>query len=257
MLKKLVLFACLFWSTGADAGGFTQKMDVEIGVFDAAGITLDYSEKSGRYDINATVTTANLFDTLYPFKGKYQSVGKVLKNGELQPEEYRTSNKTRSHIRRKNVYYDQSGKAYKSVSAKDEREKTYLLDNVPLTADAADLQTVFAELIKNFAAKKRCALVREVFDRKKHYKVIIKDVRREKRHFEGLNRQENAYQCSIYIENLKNNNDNILWDVSADKPIKVWIGYDEKAKMPFLLEIKIDSTPLGELKVSPRTLEFK
>ena len=225
MLKKLVLFACLLWSTGADAVGFSQKMEVEIGVFDAAAITLDYNEGGGRYDIKAAVATANLFDTLYPFFGQYQSVGKVLKNGELQPEEYKTSNKTRSHMRRKNVYYD--------------------------------LQTVFAELIKKFRAKKSCAMVREVFDRKKHYKVIIKDTGRENRLFEGLNRTENAYKCSIYIENLKNNNDNILWDVSAEKPIKVWIGYDEKVKMPYLLEIKIDSTPLGELKVTPRTLDFK
>lgn len=257
MLKKLVLFVCLLWSTGADAVGFSQKMEVEIGVFDAAAITLDYNEGGGRYDIKAAVATANLFDTLYPFSGQYQSVGKVLKNGELQPEEYKTSNKTRSHMRRKNVYYDKKGKAYKSVSAKDEREKTHLLDNVPQTADAADLQTVFAELIKKFRAKKSCAMVREVFDRKKHYKVIIKDTGRENRLFEGLNRTENAYKCSIYIENLKNNNDNILWDVSAEKPIKVWIGYDEQVKMPYLLEIKIDSTPLGELKVTPRTLDFK
>ncbi len=257
MLKISVLSAMMFWSVAAEAAGFAQKMDVEIGVFDAAAITLEYNEGGGRYDIKAAVATANLFDTLYPFSGQYQSVGKVLKNGELLPEEYKTSNKTRSHTRRKNVYYDKKGKAYKSVSAKDEREKVRLLDNVPPTADAADLQTVYAELVKNFRAKRSCALVREVFDRKKHYKVIIKDIGRENRRFEGLNRTENAYQCSIYIENLKNNNDNILWDVSAEKPIKVWIGYDDKAKMPYLLQIKIDSTPLGELKVTPRTLDFK
>lgn len=251
----MVLFAVCFWAVDVAALGFSQKMNVEIGVFDAAEITLDYEEKDGRYDIKATVKTANLFDTLYPFSGWYQSIGKVLENGELQPEEYITANKTRSHVRRKNVYYDNKGKAYKSVSAKDEREKIYKLDNVPPTADAADLQTVFAELIKNFAMKKRCALVREVFDRKKHYKVIIKDGGQER--FDLGEQTENAYKCSIFIENLKDNNDNILWEVSADKPINVWVGYDEKAKMPYLLQIKIDSTPLGELKVTPKTLELK
>jgi len=255
VFKKIVLFAVLFCPVSVWAAGFSQKMDVKIGVFDAAEISLVYEENASRYDIKATVKTANLFDTLYPFSGHYQSVGKVLKNGELQPVEYKTSNKTRSHTRRKNVYYDSKGKVYKSVSAKDEREKTYLLDNVPLTADAADLQTVFAELIKNFVVKKRCALVREVFDRKKHYKVIIKDAGQEL--FDLGERTENSYKCSIYIENLKNNNDNILWDVSAEKPIKVWIGFNETAQMPYLLEINIDSTPLGELRVLPKTLEFK
>ena len=103
-----------------------------------------------------------------------------------------------------------------------------MLDNVPQTADAADLQTVFAELIKKFRAKKSCAMVREVFDRKKHYKVIIKDTGRENRLFEGLNRTENAYKCSIYIENLKNNNDNI--DKSLEDYISDMILKRNKAK---------------------------
>lgn len=255
MLKKIVLFAVLFWATDVGAAGFSQKMDVEIGVFDAAEIMLDYTEHNGRYDIQATVNTANLFNTLYPFVGKYQSIGKVLKKGGLLPEQYITSNQTRSHKRRKNVFYDNNGKAYKSVSAKDDREKTRQIANVPQSADAADLQTVFAELINNFRQTQSCQLSREVYDGKKHYKVIVRDVGQEL--FELGERTENSYKCSIYIENLKNNNDNILWEVSADKPMNVWIGYNETAKMPYLLEIKIDSTPLGELKVLPKTLEIK
>ncbi len=257
LLKKIVLFVVLFWAADVWAVGLSQKMEVEIGVFDAAEITLDYAEHNGRYDIQAAVKTANLFNTLYPFIGKYQSVGKVLRGGELLPEEYITSNQTRSHKRRKNVFYDKKGKAYKSVSVKDDKEKIRQITNVPRSADAADLQTVFAELINNFRYAQSCRLTREIYDGKKHYKVIVQDVGQENRLFEGLNRTEKAYRCSIYIENLKNNNDNILWDVSADKPMSVWIGYDKPAKMPYLLEIKIDSTPLGELKVLPKTLEIK
>lgn len=257
MRKILVLFLMLLNGSAVYAAGFSQKMDVEIGMFDAAEVQLNYMEEKGRFDIQATVKTANLFDTLYPFSGKYQSVGWIMKNKGLVPEQYRMSNKTRSHKRRKTIFYDLKGRAYMSVSAKDDNEKTREIKNVPLTANAADLQTVFAELIRTFGKTRSCALVREVYDGKKHYKVIIKDVGVENRLFEGLNKTENAHHCSIYIENLKNNNDNILWDVSADKPINVWIGYDIKAKMPYLLEIKIDSTPLGELKVSPKTLEFK
>lgn len=56
---------------------------------------------------------------------------------------------------------------------------------------------------------------------------------------------------------MKDNNDNILWDVSAEKPIWLWIGVDAAADLPYVLEIRIDSTPLGALKVTPKTLEIK
>lgn len=141
------------------------------------------------------------------------------------------------------------------MSAKDEREKTREIKDAPQSANMADLQSVFAELIHNFRLTQQCALTREIYDGKKHYKVIVKDEGIESKFFRD--KMENTYQCLLYIENLKNNNDNILWDVSSDKPIKVWIGFDRIHKIPYLVEIKIDSTPLGELKVSPMTLEFK
>ena len=59
------------------------------------------------------------------------------------------------------------------------------------------------------------------------------------------------------MKNLKENNDNILWDVSADKPINLWLGVDKTTGLPLIYEIKIDSTPLGELKVMPSNLDVK
>lgn len=115
----------------------------------------------------------------------------------------------------------------------------------------------FAGLIGSFRRTKSCATVREVYDGKKHYRVIARDEGTESRYFELPGRTENAYKCSIYIENLKDNNDNILWDVSAEKPIWLWIGVDAAADLPYVLEIRIDSTPLGALKVTPKTLEIK
>lgn len=119
------------------------------------------------------------------------------------------------------------------------------------------MQTVFAGLIGSFCRTKSCATVREVYDGKKHYRVIARDEGTESRYFELPGRTENAYKCSIYIENLKDNNDNILWDVSAEKPIWLWIGVDAAADLPYVREIRIDSTPLGALKVTPKTLEIK
>ena len=71
--KGICGIALLFAGMGAfgvetaEAAGFTQEMQVQIGVFDAAEVKLDYEQKEGKYDISAEVRTANLFDALYPF----------------------------------------------------------------------------------------------------------------------------------------------------------------------------------------------
>ncbi len=254
MLRGLFLFLLFFAAGNAYASGFRQEMDVSIGVFDAASVTLNYEENKNGYDIAADVATANLFDTLYPFKGKYRSVGKKLKNGVL-PQLYQADMQSRSHKRLKKILYDKSGRAYKRVSAKDGRQNEKAITNISKSADAADLQAVFAEVIMNFQKKQSCALQREIYDGKKHYLAIAADKGSESRYFDFTGKAEPAYKCAFYIKNLKENNDNILWDVSADKPINIWIGQDKKTKMPFLLEIGIDSTPLGALKVVPRTLK--
>lgn len=238
----------------AEAAGFRQEMSVSVGVFDAAKVVLDYAEANGRFEIAAVVKTDNLFGSLYPFSGKYKSSGKKLQNG-VKPELYETYTKTRSHTRTKKIFYDKSGVAYKRVSSKDKKENTVMIDDVPETADAADLQTVFAELIQLYAKTGGCALKREVYDGKKHYNVIVRDKGVSKRQF--AQKEVLAKRCQVYIENLKENNDNILWDISAEKPINFWVGASEKSQMPYVLEIGIDSTPLGELKVLPTTLETK
>ncbi len=152
------------------------------------------------------------------------------------------------------IFYDRKGQAYQRVSTKDKKVKTAAIQNIPSSADAADLQAVFTAVIENFRRTQKCALTKEVYDGKKHYRVIVTD-KGAGNHYSVLSgKMEPAYECAAYIKNLKANNDNILWDVSAEKPIHIWLGWDKNVKMPNLLEINIDSTPLGALKVTPRTL---
>ena len=258
MLKKvLFIWAVLIvMINNAEAVGFVQNMNVKIGVFEAATVKLDYEKVEESYVISADVETANFFGKMYPFVAKYMSKGAFLKTGIL-PDIYETNTKSRNHVRTKKIFYDKKGVAYKRISTKDERINERAIENVPQTADAADLQTVFANLIDNFYKTKDCEMLREVYDGKKHYKVIAKNEGSETKYFDLIKKSQPAYKCSVYIENLKENNDNILWDVTADKPINLWIGIDEKTKMPFVLEIRIDSTPLGALQVTPSTLEIK
>ena len=256
-MKKIFLSVMIFLlSRGAWAMSLTQKMDVHIGVFDAAKVTLKYESNQNRFSIRADVTTANLFDTIYPFKASYQSMGHYL-NDKLIPEIYQTRSQSRNHVRTKKILYNKDGIAYKKISSKDNNVNQGPIVGVSKTADAGDLQSVFAELIKNFAAVGHCNLTREIDDGKKHYKMIAKDKGVQEHYFDFYKKKEKAHLCSIYVENLKDNNDNILWNVSADRPIKLWVKRDEKTKTPFVLEISIDSTPLGALKVVPITLVIK
>ena len=84
--KGICSIALLFAGMGAfgvetaEAAGFTQEMQVQIGVFDAAEVKLDYEQKEGKYDISAEVRTANLFDALYPFTARYGSRGRVVRS---------------------------------------------------------------------------------------------------------------------------------------------------------------------------------
>ena len=242
--------------SNAQAMGFVQNMNVKIGVFEAASLKLDYSSKDESYNISAEISTANFFGKMYPFTAKYMSVGKLLNNGIL-PKVYETYTKSSKHVRTKKIFYDEKGVAYKRVSTKDEKINEREINNVPETANSGDLQSIFANLISNFDKTKNCEILREVYDGKKHYKVIAKNEGIETKYFDLIKKSEPAYKCSLYIENLKENNDNILWDVSADKPINLWIGIEERTKMPYVLEIRIDSTPLGAVQVTPSTLEIK
>ena len=242
----------------AQAGGFRQEMDVEIGLFDAADVVLQYDEQAGgRYVISAEVQTANLFQTLYPFTGRYESRGKKGdadgRGRGILPEIYQTYTQSRSHIRTKRIFYDGNGVAYQRISTKDAKKNTVPIRDVPASADAADLQAVFAELLQQFEKSRSCNMRREIYDGKKHYRVVLADEGTDNRYFDWLRRTENSYKCSFYIENLKENNDNILWDVSAERPIFMWIGVQQETGVPYVLEIKIDTTPLGSLTVRPKS----
>lgn len=259
VLRKfgLLLSVCLVLMFGnAQAKGFVESMNVKIGVFEAATIKLDYNNNDVFYNISAEIATANFFGKMYPFTAKYMSKGKVLETTVL-PDVYETYTESRKHIRTKKIFYDDKGIAYKRVSTKDEKVNEREIKNVPETANSGDLQTIFAILLSNFDKTKNCDILREVYDGKKHYKVIAKSEGIETKYFDFMKKSGPAYKCSLYIENLKENNDNILWDVSADKPINIWIGLDEKTKIPYVLEIRIDSTPLGAVEIKPSTLEIK
>ena len=255
MCKKIFLFLCfLFWAKGGFALSAAQHMAVQIGIFDAAEVDLFYTFGETDFDIKADVVTTNVFDTLYPFRANYEAKGQLIK-GDVLPSIYTVYSKTRKHVRTKQIFYDDEGKAYKRISAKDKRVKEMKITGVPPTANAADLQSVFATFILFYKENRSCKMVREVYDGKKHYKIFGEDKGQELRFVPFLQSQIRTQACHIYLKNLKDNEDALL-DASADRPIKLWLASDGKTEFPFVVEIGIDSTPLGALKVTPITLDI-
>lgn len=244
------MIICLLGAQEGSAKTFRQEFMVEAGVFDAAKVSIDFNQFDDKYVIATEVQTANVFGSLYPFWAKYEARGSLKKN-DVVPLFYLTKTKTRNHQREKKIFYDKNGVAYKRVSKKDDKESQKMINNVPKSSDAADLQSVLAELMIGWRKTKSCNLEREIYDGKKHYKVIVEDKGIENRWFDFLDKKQNTHKCSVYIKNLKENNDNILWDVSADKPINMWIYENKESGFFEIYEINIDKTMVGSIVVYP------
>ena len=224
---------------------------IEAGVFDAGSVNISFNDLGDKYVITTSLATENMFGMIYPFEAKYEARGLKLKNG-VKPVVYMTEAKSKNHIRTKKIFYDNQGVAYKRVASKDGKESQKEIKRMYETADVADLQTVFAEVFLNWKNSKNCGLEREVYDGKKHYKVIIEDRGQENRWFDFIKKNEIVNKCAVYIKNLEENNDNILWDVSADRPIDVWLGDNNGDGWPEIYEINIDKTMVGSIVVYPK-----
>ena len=95
----------------------------------------------------------------------------------------------------------------------------------------------------------------EVFDGKRRFDVIFRDEGQERLDageyspFKGT-----AHKCSLYIDKLGSEAEDLLWEVSSDRPIYFWILEDETSKAPFIAKIEIESTPLGKLQVYTKNI---
>ncbi len=230
-------------------------MLVQLGIFDAAEIDLFYTFDKNSFDIKANVVTTHIFDTLYPFIASYEAKGNLIEDA-LLPVSYNAYSKTRNHVRTNQIFYNERGVAYKRISVKDQRKKEKAITDVPPTADVADLQSVFADFILFYKNQQSCEMSKEIYDGKKHYKIFGKNGENEERYVDFLQKKVLAHQCYITLSNLKNNDDALL-DASADRIINLWLGVDGKTEMPFVIEIGVDSTPLGALKVTPISFYIK
>ena len=66
-----------------------------------------------------------------------------------------------------------------------------------------------------------------------------------------------AAKCSLYSPNRAADGDDLLWQLSSDRPIYFWILKDAASGAPFIARVKINETPLGEMNVYTTKIEVK
>lgn len=259
MLKKTIfLLTLLLFCRPSFAAGIKHDLIVHIGPFDASRTSFEYNHSPKNYLAKSEVLTFGVFDFLYPFKAEYLTSGKVLNNRNLQTEIYKYKSKTRTTRRSKEMIYNEKGLPIYRISSKNDKNKKVDIQQDPKNEGTTDLQTVFAQMAMQYNQLRFCDSRQEVFDGKRRFDVIFKDEGNEiitANEFSPFSGQ--AHKCSMYIDKLGSDGDDMLWQITSDRPIYFWILEDEKSKLPFIAKVDIESTPLGRLQVFTHKITVK
>lgn len=257
-MKKILAFLLVFcFVKNAEAFRVVHDFDVFIGSFNASRTDFSYTLSSDGYEVRSDVRTHGIFDTLYPFEAIYSTTGIIKKKGELQTKNYKYSSKSRFNKRTKELVYDDKGNPIYRLTSKNDKQKKTVIDQAKNEKGTTDLQTVIAELVLQYNKMKFCDSRMEVFDGKRRYDVIFKDEGEETLSknkyspFEGK-----ASKCSMYVDTLGVEGDDLLWKLSSDKPVYFWIMENEN-KRPFIARMEIKDTPYGALKIYTRNVKIE
>lgn len=258
-MRKILLSCLFFASLAAPAHALTVEHDftVILGVFNASDTHFRYSLSPEKYSVSSEVATAGIFDTLYPFKAVYSTTGKI-KNKELETTSYKYQSQSRFTKRTKELIYDDKGNPLYRLSSKNDKHKKVSIDQKTDNKDTTDLQTIFAKLAKQYNDVKFCDSRMEVFDGKRRFDVIFKDEGREElKPGKYFKYSGSAAKCSMYIDKLNSKDDDLLWELTSERPIYFWIMEDPKTQAPFIAKIAVEETPLGKLDVYAKSIIVK
>lgn len=258
MKKALLILICVL-SLSNQARAFSVKHDftVFLGPFNASETSFTYALNPDNYAVFSKVKTFGLFDTLYPFEARYSTTGKIIKDS-LETTSYQYQSQSRFTKRKKELIYNEQGLPIYRISSKNDKEKKVEISPDPKNSETTDLQTVFAELARQYNKLKFCDSRMEVFDGKRRFDIIFKDEGHEElapnqfRPYQGM-----AAKCSMFIDKLNSDGDDLLWQITSDRPIYFWIMTDNHTQIPFIAQIHIDDTPLGKMDVYTSKITIK
>ena len=256
-MKKIAQICTILlgFATNSHAFELTHDFKVFIGPFEASHTTFSYNLTPTSYKVQSDIKTYGFFNTLYPFSAKYYTDGKI-KNNQLETAHYHYSSKSRFNRRTKELVYNDQGIPVYRISSKNEESKKVKLTDNPKNKGTTDLQTVLAELTKQYNEVKFCDSRMQVYDGKRRFDVIFKDEGKEELRanehspYSGL-----AAKCSMYIDKLGEKGDDLLWELTSDRPIYFWIL--EHQNKPFIAKVSVKETPLGRLDVYTTNVSIK
>ena len=258
-MKKIavfLLFICMLPSA-AFCAGIEHQLNVRIGFFNAARVNMNYDLTGSKYNFSSAVATAGTFGDLYEFNASYSSSG-IFKKDKIITKDYSYVTKNKSHTRTKQLVFDKNGVISHRLSTKDGEPKRVDITLPDFSFDAYDMQTVFAVLTRQISYNQFCAMEKTVFDGKKTYKITIRDEGKETLNDPEIAFNGEALKCSMHVTALDDEDDNdLLWNTTADRPVYFWILKDKKSGLPYLTKIEIKSTPLGKLKAYATNIAVK
>jgi len=259
-MKKLalILFFFLTLVSKVNAHQVIHYATAFLGPFNASDAVFQYNISSNDYLVQTNIETIGLFNTLYPFSAEYKTTGKIEKN-IFKTTSYKSFSQSRFNTRQKEMFYDKNGKPTYRISSKNSfnSKKTEILpppDNIHTT----DLQTVLAEIVSQFTQVGFCNARLHVFDGKKNFDIIFNDEGKENisanefSPFEG-----ESTKCSFYADDLGQNHDDLIFQITKENPVNVWILNDKKTNLPFIAKLEKDSTSLGKLSVYTNKVKIK
>ena len=229
-----------------------------LGPFNASNASFQYIITPKSYLVQTNIQTNGFFGSVYPFTAEYKTTG-IRKNNLFKTTSYKSDSQSRFNTRRKEMFYDKNGKPTYRISNKNSsnNKKVEILpppDNIHTT----DLQTVLAEIIVQYTNMGFCNARLHVFDGKKNFDIVFNDEGSENiSSNEYSPYQGDAVKCSFYADNLGQNYDDLIFQITPENPIYVWILKDEKTQKPFITKLEKKSTALGKLVVYTKNVEIK
>ncbi|MBR1648279.1 MAG: DUF3108 domain-containing protein [Alphaproteobacteria bacterium] len=257
ILTKILILLPFFFSSPAQALSVKHNFTSFIGMFNTSVTEFTYEINAKKYKIDTKIDSQGMFDTLYPFSARYITSGRT--EGEaFVTESYKYTTHSRFSKRSKELLYDGNGIAYKSISTKNKRRKIKDIPPHDDTQGTVDLQTAVAALAKHYAKTKNCNLKVKVFDGKRRFDMIFKNVNVEKIEANEYSPYHGeALKCLMYIENKEDKGDDLLFEMNEENPLLFWLMEDNQTKAAFVAKIKLENTPFGEMNVYTTKIEVK
>jgi hypothetical protein len=160
-----------------------QKMeyDVYAGGFHvvSADLTVDLTKKASYY-LNLSAYTHGLLAKLAPWKGSFETRGWYDANKKAaQPEEHKSTATWRGELDIDTYRYGKDG-SFKEYRVKEhDKAEDVRQPEEALTKDTIDVLTATLAAMQSVADKGACASEDEIFDGKRRYKIMFKDVKQD------------------------------------------------------------------------------